>query len=193
MPHKFDPRRKDSLLAPERYEQLQPEELLRSLGLGAGDTLADIGCGPGFFTVPGAVIVGERGRVFAADIQGEMLSAVKARITEAGLTNVRVVKTSDTDVPLPPGSADVVLLAFTLDEVAQRAQFLHRVGRLLKASGRLAVLEWEKIAESDGPPLHERISPEELLKDAEAAGLRALEHRPLSLQYYLYTFERTRT
>ncbi len=186
MGHKFDPRHKDQLLTEERQELLHPKDLLRSLGLKRGDTLADIGCGPGFFTVPGAEIVGDDGRVLAADIQGEMLSAVKARVTERGLTNVRVVKTSDTEVPLPPGCADLVLLAFTLDEVVgSRARFLHRVSRLLKPDGRVAVIEWEKREEREGPPISERLSSEELIKDAEAVGLHVVEQRALNEHHYL--------
>ena len=72
MPTKFDTRNKDLLLSEARQETLKPEELLRSLGLRAGQTIADIGCGPGFFTVPAARIVGEDGHVYAADIQGDM-------------------------------------------------------------------------------------------------------------------------
>jgi ubiquinone/menaquinone biosynthesis C-methylase UbiE len=188
MAHKFDPRDKSRLLTEERAAELRPEELLRSLGLKSGDTLADIGCGPGFFTIPGAQIVGERGRVLAGDVQGEMLSAVKARITEYGLNNVRVFKTSDADVPLPPGCADLVLLAFTLNEVEHRARFLHRAGRLLKPDARLAVVEWEKIGESEGPPVQDRLSPEELSKDAEAAGLRFVDGRKLNEHHYLSVF-----
>lgn len=191
MGQKYDPRIKDQLLTEERHELLRPKELLLSLGLKPGDTLADIGCGPGFFTVPGAEIVGEKGRVLAADIQGEMLSAVKARVTEHGLTNVRVVKTSDVQVPLPPECADLVLLAFTLDEIEKtRAQFLHRVSRLLKPDGRIAVIEWEKREESEGPPVNERLSSEELIKDAEAVGLHVVEQRALNEHHYLCVLAR---
>jgi ubiquinone/menaquinone biosynthesis C-methylase UbiE len=185
MSRKFDPRLKDRLLTEERYELLRPAELLRSLGLKPGHTIADIGCGPGFFTIPAAELVGENGRVLAADIQGEMLSAVRARVTEHGLSNVRIVKSSDTDVPLPPGCADLVLLAFTLDEIDQRARFLHRVGRLLNADGKMAILEWEKREEPDGPPIADRVSSDEVVKDAEAAGLRPVEQRSLNEHHYL--------
>ncbi|HEX9412994.1 MAG TPA: class I SAM-dependent methyltransferase [Ktedonobacterales bacterium] len=186
MAHKFDPRLKDQLLTDERYELLQPAELLRSLGLKPGDTLADIGCGPGFFTLPAAEIVGVDGHVLAADIQGDMLSAVKARVSERGLTNVRVVKSSDTEVPLPAGRAEMVLLAFTLNEIDHRARFLHRVSRLLKPNGKVIVLEWEKRDEPVGPPASERVSSDEMLKDAEAAGLQVVEQRSLNEHHYLY-------
>ena len=121
-----------------------------------------------------------------------MLSAVKARVLEHGLTNVRIVKTSDTEIPIPPNCADLVLLAFTLHEVDQRARFLHRVGRLLKSGGSVAVIEWEKLAESSGPPIEVRISSDELLKDAEAAGLGPEEQRSLNEHHYLCVLRPTR-
>lgn len=185
MPHKFDTRERQHLLSEERYEMLQPESLLRELGLKEGDTMADIGCGPGFFTIPAAQIVGEHGLVFAADVQGEMLTAVKSRVTEHGLTNVRVVKTSETDVPMPQESCDFVLLAFVLNEIDQRSRFLHRVARLLKPDAHITLLEWRKEEQTDGPPIEDRISEEEVTADAQAAGLRISQSRELNDHQYL--------
>ena len=185
MPHKFDTRQRQRLLSEERYEALQPESLLRDLGLKQGDTMADIGCGPGFFTIPAAQIVGKRGLVLAADVQGEMLTAVKGRVAEHELTNVRVVKTSETDVPLPAESCDFVLLAFVLNEIDQRSRFLHRVARLLKPEAHIVVLEWRKEEQTDGPPLEDRLSEEELTADAQAAGLRISQSRELNDRQYL--------
>lgn len=186
MPTKFDARKRQMLLSEEREQTLKPEKLLRELGLKEGNTMADIGCGPGFFTVPAAQIVGEKGVVLAADVQGEMLSAVKSRITEKGLKNVRVVKTSDTDVPLPPESCDFVLLAFVLHEIDNRASFLHKAGRLLKKRARMAVIEWQQIAEENGPPLENRISAESIAEDAHAAGLQVLDRHDLNDHHYVF-------
>ncbi|HEV2236655.1 MAG TPA: methyltransferase domain-containing protein [Ktedonobacterales bacterium] len=185
MAQKFDPRQKDQLLSEERQKLLQPAKLLRSLGLRAGDTLADIGCGPGFFTLPAAEIVGPRGLVYAADIQGDMLSAVKTRANEANLTNVQVIKSSDTQVPIRAASVDMALLAFTLHEIDQRARFLHRVSRLLKPSGKLIIIEWEKQSDAPGPPANARLTAEDAIKDAEAAGLVLAEQRNLNVFHYL--------
>jgi ubiquinone/menaquinone biosynthesis C-methylase UbiE len=190
MPQKFDSRHKFRLLSEERQAALQPEKLLRSVGLAGGMTLADIGCGPGFFTIPAAQIVGERGAVYAADIQGDMLSAVRDRAREADLANIHVVKTSDREIPIAPHSCDVVLLAFVIHEIESRASFLHRAARLLKPDGRLVILEWEKIEEDAGPPLEERMSPEDTLADAQAAGLQPIEERSLTPSQYLRVFQR---
>jgi ubiquinone/menaquinone biosynthesis C-methylase UbiE len=185
MPSKFDTRKKDLLLTEERHAALQPEALLRDLGLRKGQTVADIGCGPGFFTLPAARLVGDTGQVYAADIQGEMLAAVRTRAAEAGLANVRVVKTSDTEIPLPAASCDLVLLAFVLDEIEQRARFLHRAARLLKPQGKLVVLEWQKTEQTEGPPQEDRISTDDLAADAQAVGLRIAEQRDLDERHYL--------
>jgi ubiquinone/menaquinone biosynthesis C-methylase UbiE len=192
MPEKFDTRKRHLLLTDERHEALQPEALLRKLGLKRGETVADIGCGPGFFTVPAAEIVGPDGLVLAADVQGEMLSAVKSRVTEKGLTNVRVVKTSDTEVPIPPESCDLVLLAFVLNEIGQRASFLHRIGRLLKPDGRIAIIEWYPHEQEDAPPVEQLLPQDVLLEDAHSAGLRVDTERDLSEHQYLYVFTRAK-
>ncbi len=189
MPQRFDTRKRSHLLSDERTAALQPEKLLRELGLGEGMTIADIGCGPGFFTIPAAQIVGPGGVALAADIQGEMLSAVRSRALEYGLTNVRIVKTNDREIPIAPESCDFALLAFTLHEIEFRASFLHRAARLLKPGGRLLALEWDKLEGPVGPPLEDRISPEELVADAQAAGLRVVDERALTSDQYLRVFE----
>lgn len=191
MPIKSDPRNKDHLLSEERHTRLQPRALLRSLGLKAGDTVADIGCGPGFFTLPAAEIVGPEGVVVAADIQGEMLTTVRMRAAEQGLSNVRLIKSGETELPLPAQSFDLVIAAFVLHEVPKHATFLRKMGRLLKSSGRLAVLEWQKHETEFGPPIEDRIAPDELIADATAAGLRLSKRRELGDDQYLCTFVAT--
>jgi len=188
MPQRFDTRKRFNLLSDERAAALQPEKLLRELGLGEGMTLADIGCGPGFFTIPAGQIVGSGGLVLAADIQGEMLSAVRSRALEYGLSNVRIVKTNDREIPIQPASCDFALLAFVLHEIEHRASFLHRAARVLKPGGRLITLEWEKVEGPMGPPLDDRITPDELVADAQAAGLRVVDERELSADQYLRVF-----
>src|SRR5690242_12733660 len=111
MAKRFDPRKKDILLTSEREALLQPRALLPTLGLKTGDVVADIGCGPGFFTIPAAEIVGPAGKVYAADVQSDMIAAIMMRVFETGLKNIEILKASDTDVALPSGGVDLILLA----------------------------------------------------------------------------------
>jgi ubiquinone/menaquinone biosynthesis C-methylase UbiE len=186
MAKKFDPHNKDRLLTPERYGRMPPEEWLRLFGLKAGDVCADIGCGPGYFTVPAAQIVGPAGHVYAADLQSEMLATVAARVKESGLTNVDIIKAGDSSVPLPPASCDLIWIAFVLHEVSARAGFLHQLRQALKPGGRLVVVEWEKAPSDEGPPLDRRISADEVLADLRAAGYAVSERRQLDPAIYAF-------
>ncbi len=180
MSKKFDARLKDRLLASERYERFPPAETLRAFGLKAGDTIADIGCGPGFFTLPAAEIVGPQGRVIAADVQSDMIAAVSDRVKEARLTNVVIVKASDAEVAIPPESCDLVWLCFMLHEVPRRSGFLHRLRGVVKPGGSLAIIEWEKVESEMGPPVDERVTPDEIIADAQAAGFAVRERRQMA-------------
>ena len=186
MGKKFDPRKKDLLIAPEREEQLHPRELLRSFGLRTGDTIADIGCGPGFFTIPAAEIVGPSGKVYAADVQSEMIAAIMMRVADLDIHHVEILKTSETDVALPDRGVQMVWLAFVLHEMDQRAVYLFRLRRTLRPDGRIVILEWEKKPTEVGPPVNERLTPEDILSDAKAAGYKVVEQRQISPDHYAF-------
>jgi len=85
MVHKFPVEMKEKLDSPERKKLLNPEKALSSLGIKAGMVVADIGCGTGFFTLPLASLVGEKGKVFAADISNGMLSDLRKKIEKEKL------------------------------------------------------------------------------------------------------------
>lgn len=184
MAKRFDPRLKDQLIAPERAARLNPKELLRSLGLRAGETLADIGCGPGFFALPAAEIVGARGKVFAVDVEPEMVDAVQQRARDAGLRNLEAQRVGEMDVALPPASADMILLAFVLHELTQRSLYLHRLRTVLREGGRLVILEWEPVATEFGPPVEDRLSADEVAADVQAAGFVVAERRSIAAEYF---------
>jgi ubiquinone/menaquinone biosynthesis C-methylase UbiE len=186
MGKKFDPRKKELLIAREREEQLHPHDLLRSFGLRAGDTIADIGCGPGFFTIPAAEIVGPSGKVYAADVQSEMIAAIMMRVADLDIHHVEILKTSETDVALPEHSVQMVWLAFVLHEMDQRAVYLYRLRRALRPDGRIVILEWEKKPTEAGPPVNERLTPEDVLSDAKAAGYKVVEHRQITPDQYAF-------
>src|SRR3989338_4846375 len=111
MAHKFDPQHIDRLLNADRFKEINPRELLASTGLKAGYVFADVGCGPGFFTLPAAEIVGTKGSVHAIDTQQEMLDALKKRNPPAC---VHIVKSGEQSIPLKDKEADMALLAYVL-------------------------------------------------------------------------------
>ena len=188
MGRKFDPAMKHLLLAEDRLQRFDRVAFLRSLGVSEGKVVADLGCGPGFFTLPASELVGPTGKVYAVDVQQEMVDDLRSRLAQQGITNVAVRRSSELELPLQQRSVDLALLAFMLHEVDQRSSFLLAAKRLLRDDGRIAVLEWEKTETPVGPPVEERIAADEVIADAAAAGLELVEQRSVDEWEYVLTF-----
>ncbi len=166
MGHKFDPAKIDLLIGKERHKEMDPRCFLTEKGLSGGMSLADIGCGPGFFTFPAAEIVGKEGRVYAVDVQEEMLDEIRRRTPPE---NIVLARSGEREIPVEDGSCDMVLLAYVFHEAEDRPPFLEEIKRILKDSGLLILLDWEKRVEEEGPPYEERLAKREaetLLKGA---------------------------
>src|SRR5919201_1315272 len=97
---KFNPANLERQLGEERRRSLDPEDYLDLLALRPDMVVADVGCGPGYFTLPLARRL-PQGRVLACDIQQEMLDVLRQRVSEAGLTNVETARSAEDRVPLP--------------------------------------------------------------------------------------------
>jgi len=188
----------DVLLSPERRAHIDPARALGEFGLHQGAAVADLGCGPGFFTIPAAKIVGPRGIVHAADVQPEMLARVREAAEAARLSNiethlVREVPRADGwsyDVGVPDGVCDLVLVAFVLHEVEAPAAFLAAASRLLRPSGRIAILQWQPRDTYAGPAVQVRMTPEETLAAAREARLETQVAPSLDPDHYAYFLRR---
>jgi ubiquinone/menaquinone biosynthesis C-methylase UbiE len=181
---RFDPARLERLLSEERRRMLDPERYLDLLPLRDDMVVADVGCGPGFFTLPLAQRL-RRGRVLACDIQPEMLEAARRRGDEAGLTNVEFRLCSEEQAPLPPDGVDGVLLNFVLHEVTRPRAFLEMLRRGTKPGGFLALAEWHRRETGQGPAVWERLTPEETSTLLQEAGWTVQSLRELNEAQYL--------
>lgn len=171
MAHKFDPAHGERLHDPERRRWQDPEAILDAFGVVAGMALADVGCGTGFFALPAAARVGREGRVYAVDMQEEMLWGLQDRLREAGVRNVLPVLSLEDLIPLPEASVDATLLVNALHELRGDGG-LQEVLRILRPGGVLGVVDWKKEAMERGPPLDHRLSLEEALARLEGLGFR---------------------
>jgi len=146
--------------------------LIANTGLRAGERVVHVGAGTGYYTVRIAECVGPSGRVFATDIQPQMLTLLRERLARARLQNVEVVQATETDPRLPKGRLDLVLMVDTYHELARPQEVLRRLRAALVPDGALVLIEFRK--ESAWVPIREehKMSVREARLELEAEGYR---------------------
>lgn len=170
---RFDPADRAGLMDDERRARWNPPHLLAVAGLRAGQTALDLGCGPGFWTLPMAEIVGTQGQVIALDVSPEMLEAL---VTEDPPAHVRLMQGELPAINLPDASIDFIWAAFIFHEVEPPTALAVEMGRVLRSAGRIAVLDWRPDAQGpSGPPRAHRLSPQQVEEFLRAAGLIGIQ------------------
>ena len=132
----------DWLERSEREIEEEPEVALNAIGLDPGQTVADVGAGSGYFTVRMARRVGPKGRVYANDLQPEMLAMLASRLKKDNISNVTLVQGTVDDPKLPAASLDLILMVDVYHEFSQPQKMLQHLREALKANGRLVLLEY---------------------------------------------------
>jgi predicted methyltransferase len=184
----FAPEELGILEGPGRDEWQQPDRIMDVLGIADGARVADLGAGGGWFTVRLAHRVGPNGVVFAEDIQQPMLDAIRRRVEREGLTNV-VTTLGRTDDPNLPPDLDAVLMVDTYTQLSNPVALMSNVASALAPNGRLGIVDFKTDgAGGPGPPLEERVDPEVIVRDAQAAGLRLRGHETFLRYQYLLVF-----
>ncbi len=168
---------------PHRIERLKPQEVIKSLGLKAGDVVADIGSGSGLFTRPMARAIEPDGKVYAVDIDRELLEYVEQSAKQQGISNITTVLGENDSPKLAPKSLDLAFICDTLHHIENRQTYLANVKPCLKPGARLVIIDF-----SDGwPNGHEamRFSLEDLDKWTEATGyLKVAQYKTIPGNFY---------
>jgi ubiquinone/menaquinone biosynthesis C-methylase UbiE len=159
-----------------------------ALGIAEGSVVADIGAGGGWFTIRLAGRVGPNGRVYAEDIQPQMIEAIERRVKRENLRWVKTVRGTALDPGLPKGALDAALIVEAYNEMEQPIVLLRNVGLALKPNGRLGIIEHKKDGFGPGPPMSERVDPQRVIRDAEQAGLRLISHETFLRYQYMLVF-----
>ncbi len=160
---------------PDRDNWQMPGQIMDALSIAEGSEVADLGAGSGWFSIRLAHRVGPNGVVYAEDIQPEMIEATDRRLKREGLRNVKTVLGTSSDPRLPARSLDAVLIVDTYHEIDDPVTLLRNVARSLKPQGLVGVVNFKTDGYGPGPPMEDRVEPETVVRDAEAAGLRLVK------------------
>jgi ubiquinone/menaquinone biosynthesis C-methylase UbiE len=168
---------------PERQKWLPADAVVGRIAR-PGLRVADVGAGTGYFAIPLGRAVLPGGRVFAVDLQPEMLQILRARVPPD--LAVALVEGEATRTTLPEASVDLVLLANVWHELDDHGAALAEATRILAPGGRIAILDWRKDVEQPlGPPLDHRIPPADVARTLEQHGWRSGTSETIGQYHYL--------
>jgi len=171
---------------PGREAWQKPDKVVDALDVRAGQTVCDIGAGPGYFSFRLARRVGPRGRVYAVDVDARILDALRERVEKREAKNITPVLGAAADPLLPEGACDLILIVDTYHHFPDHAAYLRRLVGLLRPAGRIANVDFHKRPTPVGPEMEHRVAREEFLRDAAGAGLAVVaEPTFLENQYFI--------
>lgn len=168
------------ILLQEGRELLEhPDQIVDRMQLRDGDIVADVGCGPGYYSLRLAERIAPSGVVFAVDIQQGMLDRLEDRMTTAGIRNVYPILGDFTDPYLPKGKVDWILLVDAYHEFGEPEAMLEKMLASLAPGGRVALLEYR--AEQDPAtlgfpiPRDHKMTIDEVMGEWESGGFELIE------------------
>ncbi len=173
----------DTLLSEERFRMLDPRDVVDVFGIVEGSRVLDVGCGPGAFLEALSDRVGEKGMVYAVDIQEPFISMARKLADEKGLKNVSFAVSREDSIPYGSGIVDTAIMVTTLHEL-EGDSTLREVRRVLRAKGLVGVVEWEKSRTPMGPPVSERMAQEESEELLSMSGFEVEKVFTIGLYHY---------
>src|ERR1700730_404639 len=169
-----------TLEGPQRIATQNIDAVLTKLDLKPGMIVADIGAGSGLFSRPLAKAVAPAGKVYAVDIQQDLLDHINQRDKEENIGNIQTVLGEYDDPKLPARNVDVAFINDVLHHIQHRPVYLKALGTYMKPGGRIAIIEMDK----NDPKTPHRNQPEllvareEILQWMSDAGFKLVQEHP---------------
>ena len=156
--------------SPERTAWQKPDEVVASLALAPDATVADLGAGTGYFAVRFAAVV-PSGKVYAVDIEPNMVEWLGRRGREQGLANLQAVQGEAND-PALPNAVDLVFMCNVFHHLADPKAYFEAVAGKLEAGGRVVILDfkYDNPDDAPGPPQAMRMRAEQIVEIMQSAG-----------------------
>jgi len=179
--HKFNIKSIEKLDNPERRKTMPPEETLLKFKVEDNGALLDVGCGVGYFTIPAAKLL-KNNKAIGIDISPEMVEVAMEKAE--GINNIEFKTSEEYSFPIVNNSMKYVLISNVIHEVEDKVKYFTEVNRVLKEDGYFLIIDWEKRQMKMGPPIHERISKDEMIDLCVEAGFVLTETVNVSENLY---------
>lgn len=175
--------------SPDRAVWQKPDEVIAALQLRRGERVADVGCGPGYFTLPIADAVGPQGKVWAVDIESRMLDRLREHAADRSLQNIDMVLAKEDDPALPGGAVDTIFIVDTYHHFSYRPVYVAKLKKALAPGGRIVIIDFVPKSREErgfGPPLEMQLSRKVVDAELATSGFYpAAEHTFLPEQYFV--------
>ncbi|MDH5683384.1 MAG: class I SAM-dependent methyltransferase [candidate division WOR-3 bacterium] len=122
----------------------KPDQIIKAIALQTGQNIADIGSGGGYFSLRFAELVGNAGKVYAADTNSDLLAFVKNCAKEKGLDNVTTIITAQDSLDLPEKTLDYIFMRNMTHHLSKRVEYFRSLKNFLKNDGKVIIIEYEK-------------------------------------------------
>ncbi len=173
---------------PARDAYQKPHEVVNSLGIKEGESIADIGAGSGYFAFRFARHVGENGRIYAVDINPDMILYMNRRLRDLQLKNVVTVLSAPDDPLLPDRSIDRFFICETWHHIQDKAKYLALMKKMLKPGGQVIMIDFQKRTLPVGPPDEMKIAREDVIRQMQVNGFHLTKENTFLPYHYFLIF-----
>ncbi len=120
----------------------KPDQILETLALQPGQTIADIGSGGGYFSLRFADAVGRQGKVYAIDTNPEFLEFISSIAKEKGLDTVETIIATENNLSLPERSLDLIFIRNVYHHLSNRVKYFKNLAGALKPEGKVIIIDY---------------------------------------------------
>lgn len=180
--HLFNPEHIGVLESEDRKIWQNPDVILNAVEIEPNFTVADLGCGSGYFTVP---LAEKAKKVYGIDVQKEMIDFLREKIRKLKIKNVELLVSKQAEIPLEDDSVDLLLTVNTLHEFDDKKRMIKEMKRVVKKGGKILIVDFMKKETDFGPPVQIRVSKAKAVKLFEAEDFALVEKRDLPYHYLL--------
>ncbi len=179
---KFDTKKLDKLNSPERLKMINPDLVLKTIGLANPKVLVDIGAGTGIFAREFAKKIPDA-TVYACDSSEIMIDWMKENLEDK---NIIPLLSGESSIDLEYGIADLVYMITVHHELLEPETLLLQAYKLLNSGGKIAIIDWRREEMQDGPSLEKRISEETIINQLQKVGFnKVIQHNILPLHSFI--------